>query len=315
MSVTASQTAQDVKHIRRYPSLSASLELLKPITWFPPMWAFMCGAVSSGVSISENWHFVLGGVILSGPLVCAMSQAINDWHDRHVDAINEPHRPIPSGRMPGRWGLYIAVIWSALSLIWASLFGEWVLLSTLFGILMAWAYSAPPFRLKLNGWLGNTAVAFSYEGLAWFTGAAILLQALPDARIVALAVLYSVGAHGIMTLNDFKSVVGDRELGVRTLPVQLGEHIAARVASVVMTVPQIAVIALLLHWNLPIHAAGVGTLLLFQVLLMIKYLGSKEKLMAQPKQSAALYNATGTTLYVLGMLISALGIGSVVGAG
>ena len=43
--------------------------------------------------------------------VCGTSQAINDWYDRHVDAINEPHRPIPSGRIPGEWGFWIAVIW------------------------------------------------------------------------------------------------------------------------------------------------------------------------------------------------------------
>jgi chlorophyll synthase len=30
------------------PSLSTIAELLKPITWFPPMWAFACGVVSSG---------------------------------------------------------------------------------------------------------------------------------------------------------------------------------------------------------------------------------------------------------------------------
>ena len=122
--------------------------------------------------------------MLSGPLVCAMSQAINDWHDRHVDAINEPERPIPSGRVPGRWGLYLAIIWSGLSLAWASMFGPWVAFAALVGILFAWMYSAPPFRLKMNGWYGNTAVAFSYEGLAWFTGAAILLKGIPDMKIL-----------------------------------------------------------------------------------------------------------------------------------
>ena len=313
MTATASQTARSVPIARRYPSLSASLELLKPITWFPPMWAFMCGTVSSGLSLLDNWHLVLGGIILSGPLVCAMSQAINDWHDRHVDAINEPNRPIPSGRVPGRWGLYIAIIWSCLSLGWAALFGVWVVAATALGIFMAWAYSAPPFRLKLNGWFGNAAVAFSYEGLAWFTGAAVLLQALPDARIVLLAFLYSVGAHGIMTLNDFKSVAGDREMNVRTLPVQLGEHRAAIVASIVMTCPQVAVIALLFSWGLPVHGSVVGVLLLLQIGLMFKYLGNRTVLMAEPKLNAAKYNATGTTLYVLGMLASAVGLGNLAG--
>ena len=35
------------------PAPSAILELLKPITWFPPMWAYGCGIVSSGVPISR----------------------------------------------------------------------------------------------------------------------------------------------------------------------------------------------------------------------------------------------------------------------
>ena len=312
MSIAVSETKKNLHVARRFPSPSAALELLKPITWFPPMWAFMCGAVSSGVPLSENIWLVLGGIVLSGPLVCAMSQAINDWHDRHVDAINEPGRPIPSGRVPGRWGLYIAALWSALSLAWASLFGGWVMAATVLGLIMAWAYSAPPFRLKLNGWWGNAAVGFSYEGLAWFTGAAILLKTMPDVRIVALAVLYSIGAHGIMTLNDFKAIQGDREMGVRTLPVQLGVRNAALVASVVMAVPQVIVIALLTLWDLPLFALGVSLLLAAQVFCMLKFLDNRKELLEAPTQKAALYNATGTSFYVLGMLVSAFGVGSVI---
>ena len=107
------------------PQLSAVAELLKPITWFPPMWAFACGAVASGQSLTGHWALLLLGLVLTGPLVCASSQAVNDWFDRHVDAINEPQRPIPSGRMPGRWGLGIAVAWTGLSLLWALLMGPW----------------------------------------------------------------------------------------------------------------------------------------------------------------------------------------------
>ncbi len=102
------------------PSLSVVAELLKPITWFPPMWAFACGVVASGVALSGQWPLIVVGILLAGPMVCATSQAVNDWFDRHVDAINEPQRPIPSGRMPGRWGLYIAVLWTGLSLLVAA---------------------------------------------------------------------------------------------------------------------------------------------------------------------------------------------------
>lgn len=300
---------------RKLPSLSASLELLKPITWFPPMWAYMCGVVSSGIVFSGNWLLIIGGIFLAGPLVCAMSQAINDWHDRHVDAINEPDRPIPSGRVPGQWGLYIAIIWTALSLIMAYVLGEWVVVATAVGLILAWAYSAPPLRLKENGWFGNAAVAISYEGLAWFTGAAVMLGAMPDMRIIILLLLYSAGAHGIMTLNDFKSIAGDKKMGVRTIPVQIGAHNAARLASVVMALPQVVVIALLFSWNLPTHALIISALLVVQVLLMFKYLMNRVQLILKPREMAAYYNGSGVTLYVLGMLTSALGIGSILAAG
>ena len=74
------------------------------------MWAHLCGVIASGASPAEHWFLVLLGVVLAGPIVCGMSQAANDWCDRYVDAINEPDRPIPSGRIPGRWGLYIALV-------------------------------------------------------------------------------------------------------------------------------------------------------------------------------------------------------------
>jgi chlorophyll/bacteriochlorophyll a synthase len=288
----------------RTPDPKALLELLKPITWFAPMWAFACGVVSSGLPLSGRWPLIIAGLILAGPLVCAMSQAVNDWYDRHVDAINEPNRPIPSGRVPGRWGFYIACLWTVLSLAVAAALGEWVLAAAVFGLVLAWAYSAPPLRLKQNGWLGNSAVAICYEGLPWFTGAAVMAAALPDWRIVLFALLYSFGAHGIMTLNDFKSVEGDKRMGILSLPVQLGVDGAARLACVVMAVPQVAVIAILFWWGRPWQAAMVAALLIGQLLLMTRLLRS-------PRQEAAWYNATGTTLYVLGMLVCAFALRSI----
>jgi chlorophyll synthase len=285
----------------RVPSARAVLELLKPITWFPPMWAFMCGTVSSGAAAEGRWPLILGGVMLAGPLLCATSQAVNDWYDREVDAINEPHRPIPSGRIPGRWGLYVALAWSLLSLLVAFALGPWVLAAAVPGLALAWMYSAPPARLKMNGWWGNSAVAACYEGLPWITGAAVMGGTLPDARVFALAALYSAGTHGIMTLNDFKSIEGDLRMGIGSLPARLGARRAGVVACLFMALSQAAVAALLWYWGLPAYAAAVAGMLLAQIALM-------RRLLRSPRELAPWYNATGVSLYVLGMLASAVAL-------
>ena len=290
-------------HHRRMtlPAPSAVAELLKPITWFPPMWAFGCGVVASGVPAAQRWALVLVGVLLAGPLICATSQAVNDWFDREVDAINEPQRPIPSGRMPGRWGLYIAIVWTGLSLLVAWTLGPWGFGAAVVGLVLAWGYSAPPLRLKRNGWWGNAACGVSYEGLAWLTGAAVMAGgAMPDGRSLLLAALYSAGAHGIMTLNDFKSVTGDRATGIGSLPVRLGVVRAAQVACLAMFVPQVVVALLLAAWDRPLHALTIALLLLGQAAMMRHFL-------AAPSERARWYSGFGVPLFVAGMLVAAFG--------
>lgn len=284
------------------PDPAAVLELLKPITWFPPMWAFGCGVVASGAALSQHWPLALLGILLAGPVVCGMSQAVNDWFDRHVDAINEPQRPIPSGRMPGRWGLYVAVAWTGLSLLVGAALGAWGFAATVVGVALAWAYSAPPLRLKANGWWGNLACGLCYESLPWITAAAVMAGgAAPDGRVVLIALLYGLGAHGIMTLNDFKAIEGDARMGVRSLPVQLGPERAGRVACLFMTAPQVVVVALLLAWGAPLVAAIVAASLAAQLLCMARML-------RDPRGLAPWYNGTGVLLYVLGMLASAFAL-------
>ena len=290
------------------PSLATVAELLKPITWFPPMWAFGCGVVSSGVPIAGHGPRIVLGIALSGPLVCAASQAANDWFDRDVDAINEPQRPIPSGRMPGRWGLYIAILWTALSLGVASALGTWGFAAGVAGLLLAWAYSAPPLRLKMNGWLGNAACGLCYEGLAWITGAAVMMDGvLPSTKTLVLALLYSIGAHGIMTLNDFKAIEGDQRMGVRSLPVQLGADGAALTACTLMLLPQVLVAAFLIKWGVRWQHHAVIGLVIAQALLMWRFL-------ADPIKRATWYSALGVNFYVAGMLISAFAVRSLAAA-
>lgn len=289
---------QITQNNRRWPEPRAMLRLIKPVTWFPPMWAYLCGIVSVGASPWDHSFLVVLGVILAGPIVCGMSQAANDWCDRHVDAINEPDRPIPSGRIPGRWGLYIALAMTILGLVVGYQLGPWGFGATILAIIAAWAYSAEPVRAKKSGIWGPGLCGLAYETLPWITGAAVVAAGAPSPQVILIAVLYGVGAHGIMTLNDFKAIEGDRATGLRSLPVTLGPDLAAKIACWVMAVPQVIVIGLLLLWDKPLHALGIVAMLAVQ-------LGAMRVLLRDPEGKTPWYQGMGILFYISGMMIAA----------
>jgi hypothetical protein len=71
-----------------------------------------CGAAASGHyewNNPEQIGQLMLCMVMSGPLLTGYTQTINDWYDREIDAINEPNRPIPSGRIGE--GDVIAQIW------------------------------------------------------------------------------------------------------------------------------------------------------------------------------------------------------------
>ena len=288
-------------HFTSTPSLISLLELIKPVTWFPPMWAFLCGVVSVGALNSDNTTLILSGLLLAGPLVCGMSQAVNDWCDRHVDAINQPERPIPSGRVSAGWGFFTGIIMSAISILFAYYLGSLIFFATIIGVLAAWLYSLEPIRLKRSAIFGPGVVAICYEGLPWFTGAAIFTISLPNKEVLIVLSLYALGAHGIMTMNDFKATKGDKLLGINSLPVILGRKSATLVACLIMLFPQLIVISLFYFWGSLILAITLAVCVLLQSLSMIF-------LIRDPEKNTPFFNMTGVLLYIAGMMLSANGL-------
>ncbi len=284
--------------------LQRAIMLMKPITWFAPAWAFLCGAIASGAlswSLASLWHLLLG-ILMAGPVLCGLSQVINDFCDSEVDAINEPDRLIPSGQISTRDVQLIAVALLGLGSLLALSLGRTVALLVGIGLVFAIIYSMKPIRAKRNGWFGNALVAVSYEGLAWLAGHAAFAALVWNHPSVILAAFYSVGAHGIMTVNDFKSMEGDQQMGIRSIPVMYGKQRAAWLVVCTMAAAQLAVIAALLWWGNPRAALGVGLLLLLQVLPFVRFV-------RDPEHNAVFFNATAIMLYVWGMLVAAIGVG------
>lgn len=282
-------------------TLRHSIQLMKPVTWFAPAWAFLCGAVASGQlswSIEPIGRLMLG-LLMAGPILTGLSQVVNDYCDREVDAINEPLRLIPSGQVTLRHVYILTVILTWLGCSTALILGSEVALFVGIGLIFALSYSLKPLRGKRNGWIGNTLVAISYEGLAWMAGHAAF--GTLTGQSLAIALLYSLGAHGIMTVNDFKSMAGDTRMGIRSIPVQYGKMTAARMVVTTMGVAQLGVIGLLIWWGHPIAAGFVGLLLAAQSIPNVRFI-------RDPEHNEVFFNATAIMLFVWGMLAAAIGL-------
>jgi len=265
------------------------------------MWAFLCGTIASGAStwaLPDVGRIALG-VVMAGPVLCGLSQVINDYYDRHVDASNEPNRPIPSGQVK-LWQVGVqAVVLTLLGMGMALYLGLNVFVYAGLGFVLAVAYSAPPVRTKRNGWIGNTTVAISYEGLAWLAGHAAFAPLTGPS--VLIAALYSIGSHGIMSINDYKSIAGDVASGIKTIPVLLGTKKAAQLIVGTMNVAQLAIIAAFLVWGRWVFALILLGVLLVQVPTQIGFIKN-------PTENYLKFSAIGVSFFVWGMPIAAIGL-------
>ncbi|CAH8358324.1 unnamed protein product [Eruca vesicaria subsp. sativa] len=224
------------------------LQLTKPVTWPPLVWGVVCGAAASG-----NFHWTPEDVaksilcmLMSGPCLTGYTQTINDWYDRDIDAINEPYRPIPSGAISEQevitqvWVLLLGGLGIAGTLdVWAGHTTPTLFYLALGGSLLSYIYSAPPLKLKQNGWVGNFALGASYISLPWWAGQALFGTLTPD--VVVLTLLYSIAGLGIAIVNDFKSVEGDRAMGLQSLPVAFGTEAAKWICVGAIDVTQLSV--------------------------------------------------------------------------
>ena len=286
------------------------IQLMKPITWIPLIWGVICGAAASG---NFEWTFSnvlasLACMLMSGPLLAGYTQTINDFFDKEIDAINEPNRPIPSGKISIKdvkiqiWVLLIAGLIVAFLLdLYAKHSFPSVLLLALGGSFVSYIYSAPPLKLKQNGWLGNYALGASYIALPWWAGQALFGKLTIVTAILTLA--YSLSGLGIAVINDFKSVEGDSKLGLNSLPVVFGIKNASRISAGLIDIFQLAMVAVLVIIGQ--HLASV-----ILVLLVIPQITFQDMwLLRDPLKFDVKYQARAQPFLITGMLVTALAIG------
>ncbi len=278
------------------------LSFLKPITWIPVIWSFVCGAVASGVfgwsNLGDGLFWL--GVLLTGPMATGVCQMLNDYFDREIDAINEPTRPIPSGAISLRHATILISIWSVLTVLIAWLIHPFVLAHVILGIVNAHLYSANPIKLKKRLWWGNIIVAFSYLLYPWLSGE-VAYRGEITVHSVVIAFCYAFASTGTMTVNDFKSIEGDIRVGIRTLPVAFGERNAAIIAALLINLGQIFASLYLFWLGQDVNAWLALLFILPQIALQVRFISA-------PRKYDVWYNAIAQNFLVAGMMVCALGI-------
>ncbi|NEP10993.1 MAG: chlorophyll synthase ChlG [Symploca sp. SIO2C1] len=286
------------------------LQLMKPITWIPLIWGVVCGAASAG-----GFHWSIEDILkaaacmlLSGPLMAGYTQTINDFYDREIDAINEPYRPIPSGAISIPQVVTQIVVLLLAGFAVAGLLDFWaghefptMICLTLGGAFLAYIYSAPPLKLKQNGWLGNYALGSSYIALPWWAGHALFGHL--NWTIVILTLFYSLAGLGIAVVNDFKSVEGDRQLGLKSLPVMFGVGTAAWICVLMIDLFQAGIAGYLIT----IHQNLYATILLLLIIPQITF--QDMYFLRDPLKNDVKYQASAQPFLVLGMLVAGLALG------
>ncbi|WP_096591428.1 geranylgeranylglycerol-phosphate geranylgeranyltransferase [Halorubrum ezzemoulense] len=177
------------------------------------------GLTATGAFVAGAGGAVLPTALAAATTVFAVAagNAINDYFDREIDAVNSPGRPIPRGAVSPRTALATAALWFAVAVAFA------VRLPTLaIGIAAVNLVALVTYTSVFKGTpgLGNALVAYLVGSTFLFGGAAV---GNPRAVLV-LAALAGLSTFTREVIKDVEDVAGDREEGLATLPIAVGER-------------------------------------------------------------------------------------------
>jgi len=206
--------------------LGGFIRLMRPINCFMMGFAVLVGAVlASSQFTGLNWLNVFFG-FLTGFTLCAAAMIINDYHDRGIDAINEPSRPIPSGLVKTREALAFMAVLVALGLFFA-----------LYVSVLCFAVAAASLVItatyltvgKRSGLPGNLLVSVCVA--IPFIYGSIVACGFVKLNVVLFASMAFLSNTGREITKGIVDVKGDSAEGVKTLAVRYGPKKAAFAAT------------------------------------------------------------------------------------
>ncbi|KAB1188519.1 MULTISPECIES: geranylgeranylglycerol-phosphate geranylgeranyltransferase [Haloferax] len=173
------------------------------------------GAFVAGATLSDTLAVV--AAVLATVFATGAGNAVNDYFDRDIDRINRPDRPIPRGAVTAAEAKWFSVALFGGAVVSALVLPLVAIAIAVVNLVALLAYTE--FFKGLPG-VGNVVVAALTGSTFLFGGAAIgnPLGALVLCILAALATLTRE------IVKDVEDIAGDREEGLRTLPIVVGER-------------------------------------------------------------------------------------------
>ena len=276
--------------------LKGILRLIRPLNCLMMGFAVIVGA-SLVIPIKLTINLLLGFV--TSFALTAASMAINDYYDREIDAINEPHRPIPQGEITPKEALASALILTIIGFA-AALFTNppnTLIISTI-AYIISITYIT---KGKATGLPGNFLVSASVVIPFIYGGFTVGNVEIPIFLFAAIAFLSNTGREITKGISDIE---GDKSHNINTIAVSYGEKKAAAIA---MIFSLIAVILSLLPWLWglvsnwflpPVILTDIG-LILSSILLLKDHSRKNAK---RIKNLSLIWFTTGLVAFILGTL-------------
>lgn len=204
--------------------MNAYLEILRPFNALMGVIAVLLVAIISG---NFTIYVPIACVIVF--IFTGAGNAINDYVDHKIDAINKPERPIPSGRISLRAAAIYSIALFTISTIMALVIG---IIPGIIVILSAMLMFLYAYRLKKTCLIGNMSIAF-LTGLC-FVFAGVVLETVFLSVLLGFYAFLMTMAREIV--KDMEDVEGDSAEGASTFPIRYGMRTSSILAAIFMIV-------------------------------------------------------------------------------
>jgi geranylgeranylglycerol-phosphate geranylgeranyltransferase len=202
--------------------LRGAIELIRPGNAVAAgVLTFIGAFVASGLEAP----MMAGIAVLATVLATGGGNAINDYFDREIDAINQPDRPIPRGAVAPPTALGFSAALFAAAIVLTLLLPIEAIAIAVVNLLALIAYTE--IFKGLPG-VGNALVAYLTGSTFLYGGAAVGGDL---ATILLLFVLAAAATMAREIVKDIEDIQGDREAGLNTLPIAIGARNALVVAA------------------------------------------------------------------------------------